>query len=147
MRINKLKKTKKELIFLEKTHGFRKPYQILCEDKFVSRFGKYKLTPRLFESLLGKDCKLFITECSYKQFLSRNETDNRLIKHIKIKNCNHTGDKSTFECINEIVGTNNRFHYFIACDDKSIIENFNNHLHIPFIKLKGSALVLQNHRK
>ncbi|KAM0688727.1 hypothetical protein COBT_000010 [Conglomerata obtusa] len=157
MNIKKQKKIRKALQLL----NYPTPYKILVTPQFLKTINKQKHTLAIFNSLLNKPPKLYITECAYKQYKNEHKKqfidslvkmsnpekkkwkkerfNNDFVRHCSIKKC--VKEESFGACVVRFINLKkNKF--FLACDEDEVFETKR-----PRIFFKGGELCLSIEEK
>ncbi|KAM0678378.1 hypothetical protein BDAP_001092 [Binucleata daphniae] len=150
----KLKKQKNIKNMLKKI-GYKIPYKILVSVDFLKTFNKQKFKLSFFNSLTFKNPKIYVTECTYKQYKGEHKKTNKekikgmnnvekkkwkktrfvddFIRHCTIKKCSEKEEYK--DCICRFLKKSSN-KYFLACEEKESIETKRPMIHIKCGELK-----------
>lgn len=131
MRTGRLKQIKKNINSLLQT-GYRSPFNVLADHKFLVSFNSAQMSLKHIESILGSPIKMYTTHCEYKKYKDIVK-ETRLIGCVDVKKCEHESMR-TLECFDTHILQNNPNHYFAAISPKYRYLKENNNLPIIFVR-------------
>ncbi|KCZ81383.1 hypothetical protein H312_01265 [Anncaliia algerae PRA339] len=144
--VKKSKQLKKYFISLQKSFGFRSPYQLLVDSTFLSELNIYKHRLSNFISLFKSEPKIFISKCSYRIYSRNFKYKDDFRKHCEIRRCQH--DKlSEEDCISNLIKVNNKYHYLLCTQNNALIDKFIDNKRVPILKVNKSIISFVNSNK
>ncbi|GAB6029853.1 hypothetical protein CHUAL_005562 [Chamberlinius hualienensis] len=149
MKITRLKRARRVLLFYKSRFGFREPYQVLIDGTFCKAALKSKVNIReQLANYLDGEVKFLTTACAVHEteILGAEFKGIMLvIKQFPIHKCGHEKNHlSPVQCFKSMVGESNQSHYIIATQDSSLQKHLRNIPGTPIIYLHFNAPVLES---
>ncbi|OLY81171.1 rRNA-processing protein utp23 [Smittium mucronatum] len=146
MRAKRAKQYKKAMNIYKNAYGFREPFQILVGSDFVLECLQSKIS--IIEQLTKTvgHMKVLITNCSIQDLRNSGESNIGavvLARKFEKRRCTHTPTISGHQCIEEIIGDENKFNYCIAIQDSTVRSKFRNIPGIPLLHINRSIMILE----
>lgn len=138
MRTPRLKQLRKLMKRLTKV-GFREPYNIMADHRFLVAFNTSQMSLKHIEHVLGGKIKLSTTQCELRKYQAV-VADTTLASQVQVKPCSHTSPEYT-TCTIDHIYEGNPHHYFLALSpkDRQVKEEKN----IPIIFFRAGVLCVE----
>jgi U3 small nucleolar RNA-associated protein 23 len=146
-KLKRQKHNKKSMSVYAHAFGFRQPFQMLVDGNFihVARLTDKKLD-EIFPLYLRGECRIMTTYCCYAE-LKKLGPDMRpsaaVAKKLEKRRCTHSPAVSASECIKEIMGKENKFHYCVATQDQELRSHLRSIPGVPLMYINKSVTILE----
>lgn len=160
MRPKKTKKIKRALERLQHTFLFRRPFQLLLDEKTMAFLDKTRFQMTVINKAFHYP-KLFTSRCLYRKYraaLQANEIENgqdallssgsektsnrgEMAKHVEIRECLHKEPVDAYECLRKFVRSSNKNHYFMCCSLPDM-DRYRALSKVPIVVFKHNSTVL-----
>ncbi|EEQ82381.1 hypothetical protein NCER_100911 [Vairimorpha ceranae BRL01] len=147
--IIKIHKSNKKSIKLLNKLGFRSPYQIILDDKFINNCNKYSKRYKHLKEIFKSEPKLFFTKCILKKYKSYNSNyENDISDNCEMIKCPHKDKDDVLKCLAFVFRKFNKNHYIIGTSDKEIMDKYRKREDVPLLNFnKGQIRLFLNTEK
>lgn len=152
MRVKRLKHCKKYVTFYKNNFGFHQPYQILVDLTFCQTALNYKINIKeQIPKYIDGESQLFTTRCIMHEGKLLGAAVGGAVhigKQFKFRKCGHEAEPlSAQDCILNMIGESNAFHFFVASQDTELRGKLRKLPGVPLIHINYNALVLEKPSK
>ncbi|KAI8346876.1 Fcf1-domain-containing protein [Choanephora cucurbitarum] len=130
--------------------GFRPPFQVVTDGEFCKKALEKKIYVKdAIPELVGEKVKIVVTECILKDIKDKGHDFTSaliLAQKFDVRKCPHKEEKvSAYQCIRELVGTENKDHYFVASQNPKLRDRMRKVPGVPilYVNVKHQGLGLE----
>lgn len=136
----------------EKYFGIRKPYQIVVDAQFCIESLNRKIMPvEALQEVFGGPVKLMTTQCicaELREYDAQTGAGSLFVarRFEMIRNCGHGSGKdakSGAECIKDLVGKTNQYHYCVAAQDPQLRKDIRGVVGVPTMFILRDTVLME----
>ena len=139
----------------EKAFAFRQPYQVLVDAEFCRELLKCKVVAKeILPVVLGGPVKILASQCVLDELRRLDSvgedgvSDSIFIaKRFEMRTCRHGGGKSAVECVADLIGDSNQFHYVVAVQNYELRKRLREVLGVPLVFVNRGLVLMEDPSK
>lgn len=139
----------------EKAFAFRQPYQVLVDAEFCRELLKCKVVAKeILPVVLGGPVKILASTCVLDELRKLDEAAEDglsgsvfIAKRFEMRNCRHSPGKSAVECVEDLIGTANQFHYVVAVQNYELRKRLREVLGVPLLFVNRGVVLMEDPSK
>ncbi|RCI06777.1 Small subunit processome component [Rhizopus stolonifer] len=130
--------------------GFRPPFQVVVDGEFCKKALEKKIYVKdALPDLVGEKTRIVVTECILQDMKDKGHDFTSaliLAKKFESRRCPHKDTKvSAYQCIRDLVGTDNKDHFFVASQNPKLRDRMRKIPGVPvlYVDVKHQGLGLE----